>query len=358
MKRILAGALATLLVGSVGGFGPRVATSDPGFPWMPPAPSPADDALTPKVVYAVGGARPPSFDWAYYTNRAGEGFFPGAKRELIDYPAGAAFAWVPTFVLPGPRDNVTIGAATRQAANSLDKAIRHGTEPGAVVGLSQGAHALDEEQARLANDPTAPPPDRLSFTTFGDPQGANAWGTSILASFFPPGSHIPVIDITMAQRPPSQYNTNRIFGAYDGLADFPDRMDNLLALINSGFGAFIGHTPAAFIRPDEVPPQNIRTTVNARGATETSYMIPVNHLPLTLPLRYLGWSDAKVDQIDAQLQPQIDAGYSFNDNPLTKPTSVDPVNGMDPLGHVDPAFRDSILNFFGQIRAVLPPPPD
>jgi hypothetical protein len=64
-----------------------------------------------------------------------------------------------------------------------------------------------------------------------------------------------------------------------------------------------------------------------------------------------------VDQIDATLQPQIDAAYSFNDNLLTKPTSVDPVNGMDPMAHVDPAFRESVLNFFAQLRAILPPPP-
>jgi len=42
--------------------------------------------------------------------------------------------------------------------------------------------------------------------------------------------------------------SNRVFAAYDGFADFPDRMDNLLALINSAFGAAIGHTPAAFVR--------------------------------------------------------------------------------------------------------------
>lgn len=98
-------------------------------------------------------------------------------------------------------------------------------------------------------------------------------------------------------------------------------------------------------------------TVNSRGAIETTYMIPVTHLPMTLPLRYLGWSDAKVDQIDAVLAPQIDAAYSHNDNPATKPIALDPVNGLDPLGPVHPAFRDSILNAFAQLRAILPPPP-
>jgi diacyltrehalose acyltransferase len=361
MKRLIAAALAAFIVGSAGGFGPGVAISDPGYPfdnpWMPPTPSPVGEAATAKVVYALGGARPPAFDWWYYTNRAGEGFFPHAKRDLIDYPAGAPFAWMPTWLMPGPRHNVTIGEAATQATNSLDRAIHRGTEPAAAVGLSQGSLALDQAQARLANDPKAPPPDQLQFTTFGDPSGVNGWGKSLLASIFRPGSYIPVIDYTMPQQAESQYDSNRIFAAYDGFAEFPDRPDNLLALLNCAFGAAIGHTPASFIKPDQIPPQNIRTIVNSRGATTTTYMIPVNHLPLTLPLRYLGWSDALVDQIDAVLQPQIDAAYSHNDNIFARPTSVDPVNGMDPVASVDPGMREGIESTFAQIRALLPPPP-
>ena len=56
------------------------------------------------------------------------------------------------------------------------------------------------------------------------------------------------------------------------------------------------------------------------------------------------------------LQPQIDAGYSRNDNPFTKPTSVDPVHGMDPVAILDPATRDTIEDAFAQIRAALPAP--
>jgi hypothetical protein len=116
------------------------------------------------------------------------------------------------------------------------------------------------------------------------------------------------------------------------------------------------HTPAAFTGPGDVPPENIRTSVNSRDAKTTTYLVPVNHLPLTLPLRYLGWSDGLVTQIDAALQPQIDAGYSRNDNLVTRPVSVDPVNGMDPVGILGPATRDSIENVSAQIRAIFPPP--
>lgn len=357
MKQLIAGALATLLVGSVGGLGTGIATSEPNLPWRPTPPSPIGDDANAKVVYALGGARAPGIPWYDYTNRAGSGYFPNAKRDLIDYPAGAPFSWVPQELFPGKRDNVTIGQAADQATNSLDRAIRHGNEPAAAVGLSQGTLALDQEQERLAHDPSAPPPDKLQFTTIGDPMGTHAFGAGFLAGIFKPGDYVPFIDYTMPQPVESQYDTNRVIASYDGLSDFPDRPDNLLADVNALVGSAIVHTPAAFTRPGDVPPQNQRTTVNSRGAKTTTYLIPVNHLPLTLPLRYLGWSDGLVNQIDAILQPQVDAGYSRNDNLLDRPTSVDPVHGMDPVGSLDPATRDSIENAFAQLRGILPPPP-
>jgi diacyltrehalose acyltransferase len=362
MKRLIAVVLAVWTVGSAGVFGLNVAKSDPGYPgndpFAPPPPVPVADDSPAKVVYALGGARPPNFPWAYYTMRSGVGFFQkNVKRDLIDYPAGALFNWVPDFMAPGLRDRVTVGQAVTQATNSLERTIHQGTEPAAALGLSLGSFALDQVQARSATDPTAPPPDRLTFTTIGDPTGVQGFGKSFLASIFRPGDYVPFLDYTMPQRPDSQYDSNRIFAAYDGLTDFPDRPDNLLAFFNSAAGAAIGHTPAAFVNPDEVPTQNIKTTVNSRGARETTYMIPVNHLPLTLPLRLLGWSDALVDQIDAVLKPQIDAAYSHNDNVFAKPVSVDSVNGMDPLERIDSETRDGILDFFKQVSEVLPPPP-
>lgn len=356
MKRIVAIALAAWLAGSVGEFGPYVASGDPGFSGTPPTPSPVGAAATAKVVYAVGGARPPGIPWYEYTNRAGSGYFPNATRDIIEYPAGALYGWVPQELFPGPRDKMSVDQAIQQAVGSLDQAIRNGTEPAAAVALSQGNLALDEEQARLANDPKAPPPDRLQFTTLGDPIGTHAFGASFASGIFKPGDRIPFIGYTMPQPVDSQYDTNRLVAAYDGFADFPDRPDNLLADINALVGSGIVHTPAAFTAPGDLPAQNIRTTVNPRGAKTTTYFVPVNHLPLTLPLRYLGWSDGLVNQIDAVLQPQIDAGYSRNDNLLTRPVSVDPVNGMDPVGILGPDTRDSIENVFAHIRAIVPPP--
>ena len=363
MKRLLAGAVAVGIVGAAGGFGTGVSIADPALPWVdpsrPPAPSPVGDAATAQVVYALGGARPPGIPWVDYTNRAGNEYFPNTKRDLIDYPAGAPFSWVPTMFLPAgySSDRVSIGVAANDATKSLDTAIHNGTAPAAVVGLSQGNLALDKEQARLANDPSAPPPDKLQFTEIGDPMGHQGFGNSFLSGLFPAGSYIPIIDYTMPRQVDSQYDTNKVVATYDGLADFPDRPDNLWADANATAAAAIVHTPAAFTGPGDVPPQNIRTTVNSRGATTTTYLVPVNHLPLTLPLRYLGLSDGFVDQIDSVLQPMVDAGYSRYDNPVARPVSVDPVHGMDPVGILDPATRNQIEGAFATARDIIGPLP-
>jgi hypothetical protein len=363
MKRLLAGAMAAGLVGSA--FGTGLAAAEPAYPSgdgsTAPAPSPVGDASTTQVVYALGGARAPGIPWRDYTMRAGSGYYPSATHDLIDYPAGAPFSWVPSMFLPpgNPPDKVTIGVAAKDATRNLDTAIRNGTAPAAAVGLSQGNLALDSEQARLVNDPLAPPRDKLEFTMFGDPTGHQGFGKSFLAGLFPPGSYIPIIDYTMPKQVDGQtkYDTNKVFAAYDGLADFPDRPTDLVAVANATFGAAIGHTPSAFTTPADVPPQNIRTVVNPNGATTTTYMIPVDHLPLTTALRYLGMSDGFVDQIDSVLQPMVDAGYSYNDNPQTRPVGVDSVHGMDPLALVDGGTRGGIEDAFATVRGFLPPLP-
>ncbi len=358
MRRLLAGTVAVAVVGAAGGLGTGAATAAPAFG---PAdstdyvPSPVGQAAPAETVYALGGARAPGIPWYDYTYRAGDAYFPHAQRDVIDYPAGAPFNWVPEMFAEGPRDNVSIGVAADAATNNLDAAIKHGTGPRAAVGLSQGTLALDNEQVRLANDPTAPPPDQLTFTTIGNPTGRHAFGQSFLSGIFGPGSYVPIIDYTMPQQVDSQYDTNKVVAAYDGLADFPDRPDNIVAMANAFAAGMVSHTPAAFTGPDDVPPQNIRTTVNSKGAKTTTYLIPVNRLPLTMPLRHIGLSEGFVDQIDAVLQPMVDAGYSRNDNPATKPVSVDPVNGMDPIAVLDPATRDSVEDTFATIRGIIGP---
>jgi hypothetical protein len=189
---------------------------------------------------------------------------------------------------------------------------------------------VDGEQLRLASAPDAPPPNALNFATFGDPIGNHAFGQSFLRATFPVGSVVPALDYTMPPRYESQYDTNRFVAAYDSIADFPDRPDNMFAFANTLLGLATGHTAVAFTNASMVPPGNVRTTINSRGAKDTTIMVPQQHLPLVLPLKYIGIPEDTLNKLDAILIPRVNAGYIRNDDPATAPVQVDPVHGFDP----------------------------
>ncbi|QUR65923.1 acyltransferase PE [Mycobacterium spongiae] len=355
MKKLLAGVSALGIAGATGCFGLGIATADetPADPAIADAglsdATPAEPTPASGMAYALGGAHVLGIPYEEYIRREGSEWFPNLNREIVDYPAGQVQGHVPEKLFPGisqldevfpglGMDGPSIGESVVVGVDNLDAAIRRGG-PGTAIGLSEGSLVLDAEQARLADDPTAPPPDQLTFATFGDPIARHAFGESFLTSVFPVGAVVPILDYRIPPPVESQYDTKVFVAAYDSLADFPDRPDNLLALANTFMGLVTGHTAVAFTNPDMVPPQNIRSTVNSRGATTTTYLIPQRHLPLILPLGYLGVSDDVLTQLDAELQPMVDTGYSRNDDPLTAPISVDPVNGFDPAAVTAPATQ-------------------
>ena len=53
--------------------------------------------------------------------------------------------------------------------------------------------------------------------------------------------------------------------------------------------------------------------MNSKNATVTTYLVPTEELPLTLPLRFIA-PPAVVDRIDDIVRPIVDAGYSRNDD--------------------------------------------
>lgn len=291
-RRVLAGAIAVGLVGVAGTLGTGDAT--------------ADD----ETAFVLGGARGPGIPWLDYTSRAGRGYYPGAERVIVPYPAGMIYGRLPDQLVPGSGlATATVGESVVAGSDNLNHAIRNDGGNAVAIGLSEGTLVLDAEQARLARDPHAPDPSRLTFALFSSPVGTHGFGRSVMG-MFAPGTYIPVVDYTVPEPVDSQYDTKLVVAEYDGAADFPDGSANVLSLLNAAMGAMTVHTPAAFTTPADVPPQNIRTTVNARGATVTTYLIPTQDLPLTQPLRDMGVSDAMVDQIDAALRPEIDAGYA------------------------------------------------
>jgi hypothetical protein len=254
------------------------------------------------------------------------------------------------------------------AGNTIGTVNQDG--PGTVLGLSEGAMVVNAVQARLASDPNAPPPDKLSFAVFGDPIGQHAFGDGFLRQNFPVGDVVPSMDFRIPAPVESQYDTYSFVSAYDSIADWPDRPDNWMSVLNAIAGLATGHTAVAFTNPRNVPARNIVTTVNSRGGKTTTFMIPEQHLPLVIPFKYAGIDEDTLNQMDAILKPMVDSGYSRNDNPATAPITVDPINGYDPAAVTAPAtqatFGDQVgtdplsqlLALFGSpgSTATAPPP--
>lgn len=305
---------------------------------------------TPGRGYALGGAHVLGIPYDEYIMRTGADWFPGLDREIVDYPAGQVQGhtlerWFPGIgawgdsIMPGlGLDGPSYGESIDVGAPNLINAIKAGG-PGTAIGLSEGASVLEEVQLRLAYDPAAPPPDQLSFATYGSPVARHPFGESFLTQMFPVGAMVPSLDYRIPPPFESQYDTYQFISAYDSIADWPDRPDNWLSVLNAVVGLATGHTAVAFTNPSMVPPQNIRTTVNSRGAKTTTYLIPEEHLPLVMPFKYLGVDKETLIKLDAVLKPYVDAGYSRNDDPLTAPITVDPVNGYDPAEVTAPATQ-------------------
>lgn len=337
---------AIVMVGAAGLFGAGGAAADD--PTVPPPPRPAADAPppigTPGRGYALGGAHVLGIPYDQYIIDTGKHWFPGnqEQKQIVRYPAGQVQGHTLERLFPG------IGAIGEQilpglgldgpsVEESIDVGAPHTIQtikaggPGTVMGLSEGAMVLNEVQAQLANDPDAPPRDQLTFAMFGDPVGKHAFGEGFLTQMFPVGAVVPSLDYRI--RPPveSQYNTYQFVSPYDSIADWPDQADNSwMSVVNAVFGLATGHTAVAFTDPSNVPARNIRTTVNSKGATTTTYMIPEQHLPIVMGFKYLGVDETTLNKLDSVLLPMVDAGYSRSSDPSTAPITVDPVNGYDP----------------------------
>lgn len=351
VRRVAALAAAVITVGATGCFGVGLATAEEGADGTQPPAPPVDGNMTigtPGKAYTLGGARVLGIPYDEYIRQTGRDWFPGLERQKVDYPAGQiqghtlerlfpGIGAVGEEILPGlGLDGPDIGYSVDVGENNLMSAIRAGGS-GTTMGLSEGALVLDAVKAQLADDPNAPPPDQLSFATFGDPIARHPFGESFLTQYFGVGEVVPFMDYRMPAPVESQYDTYQFISPYDSIADFPDRPDNSwMSLINAVAGLATGHTAVAFTDPSMVPPQNIRTTVNSRGGKTTTYMVPEQHLPLVLPFKYLGVPEETLNELDGVLKPMVDAGYSRNDNPATAPITVDP-KGFDPAEVTAPA---------------------
>src|ERR1700712_305027 len=214
MRKLLAGCAVLLTAGATGCFGAGSAIADDSPAPRPSAPTPATSGTG--TAYALGGAHVGGIPYDEYIRRTGQDWFPGLEREKVDYPAGQVQGHFLERIFPGigrageqiypgiGLDGPSIGESVDIGEPNLENAIRNGG-PGVAMGLSEGALVLNAVKASMAYDPAAPPPNQLSFATFGDPLARSPFGSGFLPQMFPAGSVVPAMDFRMPAPVDSQY---------------------------------------------------------------------------------------------------------------------------------------------------------
>ncbi|WP_099023328.1 PE-PPE domain-containing protein [Mycolicibacterium palauense] len=192
-------------------------------------------------------------------------------------------------------DSIAIGIENLNAA--LDEAIGSG-EHVTIVGLSAGSLVVDEVLRGLVDDPGAPSASQLSIVLVEDSSRQDVIKESKYNSKY---------DYTYQPAPATIYDETVVTGEFDGLADFPDRWWNFTAILNAMAGAITVHIPVMFESLDNVPAENITTTVNSVGGVTTHYFVPTDTLPLVALIPAL-------KPFEAALRAQVEKGYRRYDD--------------------------------------------
>ncbi|MGE5694389.1 MAG: PE-PPE domain-containing protein [Candidatus Sericytochromatia bacterium] len=264
----------------------------------------------------------------------------------------------PEGLLPPLIGSTTFDPSVAEGVVDLNNALQtqlaqHPGEPVVIFGYSQSSDIATIVKANLASDPTAPPPDQLSFALIGNTNRPNG---GIFTRF--PGVHIPILNITF-NGPPTPtntgYKTTDIAFQYDPVADFPQYPINILADLNAlaGFLGVHATYPNPFLPlPAGIPffptglpggytpaqlQQLMNDPANRQTYGDTTYItIPPNNLPLLQPLVDIGAATGLsalttpiVDLIQPAMRVLIELGYDRT-IPYGQPTPAGLFPTIDP----------------------------
>ncbi|BBX70171.1 PE-PPE domain-containing protein [Mycolicibacterium psychrotolerans] len=228
--------------------------------------------------------------------------FAGDTLRDIEWPAEAK---------PYIGKQYTLGQSIGIGTDNLYSQILSSTQPITVVGLSAGSLVVDETMRRLLEDgASAPSKANLTFVIVAD---------SSRQKFINDVKYNPRFDYTYKPAPVTKYDVIVVTGEYDGFADFPDRVWNMLAVINAYAGVITEHVPTAFADLDKVPLKNITEEVNALGGKTIHYLVPATTLPIVKLLPFLKRSEAS-------LKASIDKAYKRNDPQPVVKANVSPAD--------------------------------
>lgn len=247
----------------------------------------------------------------------------GCTPTIVQYPRTAGPLFGPC--APFADESIAIGAG--KAVGDVEKA----SGSSVISGLSLGAMTADAAQRRFDADPNRPAASGLTFIMTGDPSRVTPLTTGI-GSYLPVGLRIPVLGWTVV-RPPSEssYDTVVVVGEYEWAGDFPNRPWNLLAVLNSLVAFNYTHSEASLTDPTDIPPQNIVTTTNSKGASTTTYLWPSPELPLVKRFDKI-LPPKVITAVNDVLKPIVDRAYSrYNDATGNRTPYLQPTNGLPRL---------------------------
>jgi hypothetical protein len=178
--------------------------------------------------------------------------------------------------------------------------------PVTVVGYSEGAVAASHEVSKWA------PTDNIGFVLIGDPERPNGG----ISARFPAGTYIPVLGITVGDATPSTAPPAvMVTQQYDGVADAPVYIGNVLADLNALLGAYYLHANANYFDVNPNVTGNIVTT-SAHG-NMTDILVPAapGALPLFVPLAQAGVPQPILVALDPAVRAIIETGYDRTSDP-------------------------------------------
>ena len=210
----------------------------------------------------------------------------------------------------------TLGDSVAEASDSLYAHVMSTDGHQIAIGVSGSTFVTNEVMRRLAEDPDPdkPTPEDISFVIIGDGE------RGIIPAVVPfTGWDLPLVNYTAQPIPVTPYDAIVVKGEYDGLADWPDRPWNLLAVANALAGSPAIdhgqiHWESIWYDLDAVPAENVTTEVNAAGGTTTTYLVPTAEIPLLFPLHEMGVPETFIGMLNSMLKPVVDTGYRRNDS--------------------------------------------
>ena len=311
--------------------------------------------LTPIMQQQLGGDPwypDPDPDWLRPVGVFGEGYIDTANN-----PGSPYFGWdFDRVEWPAQIGLPVLGQwayepAVQQGVHNIDVAIAEvlptlgPAEKAVALGYSSSANVMVREMRGLQNQPGgAPATGQLEFFLMGNPNRPNG---GIMQRF--PGLYIPFLDIRLDGSTPvdTPYVTTDISWEYDSAADFPTYPLNLLAVLNT---LFAGRTLHGNYYPADVNGPRAFDDTTVGNITYITLEPP--HLPLLLPLYYLGFPEPLLDLVEPALTVMVDWGYDRSISPGTPTTArlIPRINPITAAVDLAEAVAEGVHNFLDDLR--------